>query len=115
MHGETIRGSKVGSGLPHAWFFAVVLTFLFAIGCGGNVLPAPGQLMVVLSTDMTPGKDFDEVVLSVSDPRVQGTPSTTMRFRYTNGVVSGDQLPATVAIIGITGGIPTATLTNPLR
>jgi hypothetical protein len=80
-------------------FFALVLTAAF--GCSANVLPAPGQIMLVLATDMTPGRDFDTLVVRVADPTLSSELLYDWRFRAAGGGrFEGDlSLPATVAIV----------------
>jgi len=84
---------------------ALVAVAASALGCGANTLPAPGQVMVVLGTDMTPGRDFDELKVIVRDARVSGDLSFDWRFRAAeSGKYEGDlKLPATVAVVGIPG------------
>ncbi len=79
---------------------------LAAPGCSADpappaqVIPAPGQIMVALTTDLVPGKDFDELRLVVAyDGRVNNR--TSLTWTVTEGVVRGSvPLPATVAIVG---------------
>lgn len=75
------------------------------LSCSAPVRPAPGQLMVVLGSDMTPGRDFTELRMTVEDPRVSGVLENTWSFRaLANGRFGGDtSLPATVAVVGVPG------------
>jgi hypothetical protein len=70
-------------------------------GCSANVLPAPGQVMLVLATDMTPGRDFDTLVVRVADPTLSSELLYDWRFRAAGGGrFEGDiTLPSTVAIV----------------
>jgi hypothetical protein len=80
-----------------------LLTFVLALlcGCSGSVLPAPGQIMLVLATDMTPGRDFDTLVVRVADPSLSDEIFYDWRFRAAGGGrFEGDvQLPSTVAVV----------------
>jgi hypothetical protein len=79
-------------------------------GCSANVIPAPGQLMVVLGTDLTPGRDFDTLAIRVTNARVAGELYYDWRFRSrADGTFEGDlALPATVAVVaGERAGGPT--------
>jgi formylglycine-generating enzyme required for sulfatase activity len=86
--------------------FTLAGVALAAPGCSADpappaqVVPAPGQLMVALTTDLVPGKDFDELRLVVSyDGRVNNR--TSLTWTVTEGVVRGSvPLPATVAVVG---------------
>lgn len=75
------------------------------VACSASVTPAPGQLMVVLGTDMTPGRDFTLLRMTVDDPRVSTVLENSWAFRSVgNGRFAGDTtLPATVAIVGVPG------------
>lgn len=92
--------------LPTLSFLAFGAAALVAPGCSADpappaeVIPAPGQLMVALTTDLVPGKDFDELRLVVSyDGRVNNR--TSLTWTVTEGVVRGSvPLPATVAVVG---------------
>ena len=75
------------------------------LGCSADpappaqVIPAPGQLMLALRTDLMPGKDFNELrVLITQDGRTNDTASFT--WTVTEGLVRGSvKLPTTVAVI----------------
>ena len=85
---------------------ALAAASLAAPGCSADpappaqIIPAPGQIMVALTTDLVPGKDFDELRLVVSyDGRVNNR--TSLTWTVTEGVVRGSvPLPATVAVVG---------------
>jgi hypothetical protein len=76
------------------------------LGCSANVLPAPGQVMLVLATDMTPGRDFDTVVVRVADPSLTDDLFYDWRFRSIGGGrFEGDlQLPSTLALVRRSSG-----------
>ena len=71
------------------------------VGCSANVTPAPGQVMLVLATDMTPGRDFDTIAVRVADPALSSELFYDWRFRAVGGGrFEGElSLPATVAIV----------------
>lgn len=81
------------------------LVAIATVSCSAPVSPAPGQLMVVLGSDMTPGRDFTELRMTVDDPRVSAMLENSWSFRpLANGRFGGDTaLPATVAVVGIPG------------
>ena len=72
-----------------------------APGCSAEVRPAAGQLMIAVASDMRPGRDFDDVRVVVSDPRVSG--EIVRGWRWTP-LGEGARLPGTVAIVGIPDG-----------
>lgn len=86
--------------------FALLAALAAAAGCSANVLPAPGQVMLVLATDMTPGRDFDTIVVRVADPTLSSELLYDWRFRAAaGGRFEGDlALPATVAVVRQTPG-----------
>jgi hypothetical protein len=77
-----------------------------AQGCSADpappaqVIPAPGQLIVALTTDLVPGKDFDELrLVVVYEGRVDNR--TSLTWTVTAGAVRGSvSLPATIALVG---------------
>ncbi len=87
------------------WLAALPTLAIATLSCSAPVTPAPGQLMVVLGSDMTPGRDFTELRMTVEDPRVSGVLENSWTFRtLANGRFGGDTaLPATVAVVGVPG------------
>jgi formylglycine-generating enzyme required for sulfatase activity len=78
--------------MPTLLRFAAFLLTLFALGC--KEAPAPkGQLMVVVSTDLAPPKDFDEVRLVVAY-KGESKLDTTYSLRGQAAI----KLPATIAV-----------------
>lgn len=86
------RVRRIGLGL-----LAASLGVAALLACGKNVLPPDGELVLVLSSDMAPPKDFDLV-------RVTATAQGETRPFYANDFYFTGQdkktLPATVAFIG---------------
>jgi formylglycine-generating enzyme required for sulfatase activity len=79
------------------------LVIVGAAGCEAERVPAPGQLTVVLRTNMTPGKDFDLLRFSVG--RV-GAASQFRDFRWTARAdrIDGEmKFPSTVSVLGPAG------------
>lgn len=99
---RTMRGTRAAT----LAVLSASVAALAAMGCNGEVRPASGQLMIAVSSDMLPGRDFDDVRVVVSDPRVSGEILRGWRWG-TDG--SGARLPGTVAVIGIPDGTSTAT------
>lgn len=92
-----------------AWFggaIAAGISALAALGCQGEVRPAAGQLMIAVSSDMRPGRDFDDVRVIVADPRVSGEVVRGWRWDEAG---AGPKLPGTVAVVGIPDGSGTPT------
>lgn len=74
----------------------------FVSGCTAAVTPAPGQLTVVLRTNMKPGKDFDRLRLSVQ--REGGAlqyRDWTWSLTSAGGVDGTMKFPSTVGIVGL--------------
>jgi sulfatase modifying factor 1 len=84
-----------------SWLVACAFGAAVALGCNAEVRPAAGQLMIAVASDMRPGRDFDDVRVVVSDPRVSG--EIVRGWRWTPGG-EGARLPGTVAIVGIPDG-----------
>jgi formylglycine-generating enzyme len=82
------------------------LAALAPLGCNGEIRPASGQLMIAVSSDMLPGRDFDDVRVVVNDPRVSGEIVRGWRWGEDG---SGARLPGTVAVVGIPDGSGTPT------
>lgn len=85
--------------------FVVAPASFVALGCASEaappaqVIPAPGQLMLAVSTDMMPGKDFEEIRIVVTQGDVAND-STSFTWTVTGGEVRGAvKLPTTVAVI----------------
>lgn len=94
-----MKNARIGFG-PMAVVLGAVAATL-PLGCGAEVRPATGQLMISVSSDMLPGRDFDDVRVTVSDPRVSG--EIVRGWRWGDGG-AGARLPGTVAVIGIPDG-----------
>ncbi len=78
---------------------------IVGLGCSADpvpaaqVIPAPGQLMLALRTDMMPGKDFEELRVLITQDGVTND-STSFTWTVTEGSVRGSvNLPTTVAVV----------------
>jgi hypothetical protein len=70
-----------------------------ALACSKTVVPARGELMVVISSDLSPDKDFDLVHLEISRPGPDGQPVVFHLADYTFQGPAAIELPATIAIV----------------
>jgi hypothetical protein len=77
---------------------------LAPLGCSAESTSAPGQLTVVLRTNMTPGRDFDALRMSVTRA---GAPTQSREWTWTvrpDGTVDGTmKFPSTVAVVDASG------------
>jgi formylglycine-generating enzyme required for sulfatase activity len=96
---RNVKDARIGLGPVLVALGALVAAL--PLGCGAEVRPAAGQLMVAVSSDMLPGRDFDDVRVIVSDPRVSG--EIVRGWRWGDGG-TGARLPGTVAVVGIPDG-----------
>jgi hypothetical protein len=80
------------------------LAAMAPLGCHADTADAPGQVTVVLRTNMTPGRDFDALRVSVTRA---GAPTQSREWNWSmrpDGTVDGTmKFPSTVAIVDLAG------------